>query len=89
MVTYGLLPVLNDAPSAWGLAALKGLTPLLSSQFWGNWCTADACRTNSSLPPGKGNQRFLPVLLPSKTEITSRRQWSIVFEVWLTLGIYV
>lgn len=89
MVTCGLLPVLNDAPSAWGLAASEGLTPLLSLQFWGNCCIADACRTNSSLPPGKGKQMFLPILLPSKTEITSRRQWSIVFEVWLTVGVYV
>lgn len=89
MITYGVLPVLSDAPSAWGLAASEGQTPLLSLRSWGNHCVADACGTNSSLPPGKGKQRFLPILLPSKTEITSRRQWSIVFEVWLTLGIYV
>lgn len=89
VVTYGLLPMLNDAPSAWGLTASEGLTPLLPLQFWGNCCIADAQRTNSSIPPGKGKQRFLPILQPSKTEITSRRQWSVVFEVRLTLGIYV
>lgn len=82
MVTYGLPPVVSDAPSAWGLAASESLTPLPSLQVRGNCCIADARRTNSPLPPAKGKRRFLPILLPSKTEITSRRERSGAFEVW-------